>query len=265
VDLEKIVHPLVWKRLDELLQQARTPIVVVEAIKLVNSHFAEICDEIWVATSPAEVRIQRLIETRGLSEQDAINRVESQEPEAEKINQANRLVATDGSFCQIYEQVANHLATIELEHSISLTQTSRWRTVDPSQFDKFLEPLSSTLSDIETDEDIYRLLSRSNLISNGELLVLFDNLHFLTLLHRVTPRKTTLEEKQDLVSELEQIAGNHLSEALIVKQLWLTPKEAKALAFELGDFSPPGANGFIYRDVLRRQGLMPGEVYRKAV
>lgn len=264
-DLEQIVHPLVWQRLDELLDQARTPIVVVEAIKLINSHFAEVCDEIWVVTSPAEVRIQRLMETRGLSEQDARTRVESQEPEAEKTKHATRLIATDGSFRQIYEQVADHLAAIEQEHGIRLPQKTGWQTVDPSQFDTILEPLRSTLSNIETSEDIYRLLSQSNLISNGEQLVLFDNLHFLTLLHRVIPRKTTLEEKKAVVCELEQIASMHLSEALIVKQLWLTPQEAKALAFEPGDFRPSGAQGYIYRDVLRRQGLMPGEVYRKPV
>lgn len=264
-DLERIVHPFVWHCLDELLNQAKTPIVVVEAIKLVNSHFADDCDEIWVTTSPQEVRVRRLMETRGLSEQEALTRVESQEPEAEKILHATRLVATHGTFRQVYEQVDAHLTEIKRERDIRFVQDSSWQVISPNQFDSVYEVLHETLSNIETPDDIYRLLSQSSLISNGELLVLYDNLHFLTLLHRVIPRKTTLDQKRAVVTELERIASLHLSKTMVFKQLWLTPQEAKALAFEPGDSNPSGTAGFIYRDVLRRRGLMPGEVYRKSV
>ena len=264
-DLEAIVHPIVWQRLDELIEQAKNPLVVLEAIKLINSNFETDCDEIWVTTCPEEVRVERLVETRGLTEQDALVRVQSQEPEAEKIKHATRLVATDGTFAQIFQQVSDHLADIEQKHSISFAQNSAWQTVIPSQFDTILETLRSTYSNIETRDDIFRLLSQSNLISSGDLLVLYDNLHFLTLLLRVIPQKTTLEEKQAVVSELERIAALHLSKALVVKQIWLSPKEAKVLAFEPGEFTSSEPIGFIYQDVLRRRGLMPGEVYRKAI
>jgi len=264
-DLENIVHPFVWQRLDELLAQTATPIVVVEAIKLVNTPFAGLCDEIWVATASPQVRVQRLIEKRGLSELDAHTRVESQEPESEKTRQAHRLVSTDGTFHQVYRQVADHLLSIESEKGISLAHDSDWQPVTPDQFNSIREIIGASLSNIEADEDIYRLLSRSNWISNGKVVVLYDILHFLTLLHMVIPYKTTVNTKREIVDELLRISAVHLSDALIVKLLWLSPREAKALAFEPGDYASSGAQGFIYRDVLRRQGLMPGEVYRKPV
>jgi len=264
-DLEAIVHPIVWQRLDALLERAKTPLVVLEAIRLINSNFEADCDEIWVTTCPEEVRVQRLVETRGLSEQDALVRVRSQEPEAEKIRHATRLVTTDGTFARVYQQVSDHLADIAQKHGISFAQNSGWQTVVPIQFDLILEHLSSAYANIETHDDIFRLLSQSDIISDGNLLVLYDNLHFLTLLHRVLPQKATLEEKQAVVSELERVADLHLSEALVAKQMWLAPREAKILGFEPGEYTASTPMGFIYNDVLRRRGLMPGEVYRKAI
>lgn len=264
-ELEKIIHPHVWKHLETLIENAKTPLIVIEAIKLLNTHFAQECNEIWVTTSPEEVRIQRLIETRGLTEADARLRVNSQEAESEKVKQATRSISTDTSFRNIFEQVNNWVASIEQAKGITVSRQSVWKSVSSDQLEMVLATLRDSLSNVSTPEDLCRLLSQTNLITTDELLALFSHLHFLTLLHRVIPRKTTLEQKKSLVAELEQIAILHSSETLIVKQEWLIPSEAKSMAFLPGESWTPNSAGFIYRDVLRKQGLMPGEVYRKPI
>ena len=55
-DLEAIVHPAVRPPILAALDAARTteaPAVVIEAIKLVEGGFAELCDEVWLVTCSA--------------------------------------------------------------------------------------------------------------------------------------------------------------------------------------------------------------------
>jgi dephospho-CoA kinase len=78
--LERIVHPAVQALRDEKLtaaEQAGAPAVVIEAIKLVESGGAAICDELWVVVADERVQLERL-ETRGVSEAEARARMEWQ-------------------------------------------------------------------------------------------------------------------------------------------------------------------------------------------
>ena len=83
--LEAIVHPPVVARVAEIIQEAREPAVVIEAIKLIEGGQHEMCDELWVVTCPKEQQLARLMAQRGLSEAEALLRIEAQPPQKEKV------------------------------------------------------------------------------------------------------------------------------------------------------------------------------------
>jgi dephospho-CoA kinase len=106
--LEAIVHPAVRP---EILEQvhaadaADVPVVVIEAIKLVEGGLASICDEVWlVACEPDEQR-RRLL-GRGMTRDDAERRIRSQGDLAARLAPvATRVVDTDGTVETARERV----------------------------------------------------------------------------------------------------------------------------------------------------------------
>jgi dephospho-CoA kinase len=103
--LEAIIHPYVMQAVDLLIRRASQPVVVIEAIKLLESDLRAECDSIWVTDAPQEVQIERLIRKRSLSREDARQRVHAQTPQAEKLAAANIVVKNNGSYDDLWKQV----------------------------------------------------------------------------------------------------------------------------------------------------------------
>jgi dephospho-CoA kinase len=103
--LEAIVHPVVLARTQQMIAEAQEPVVVVEAIKLIESGLVDKCDTLWVVTSARQQQMERLIEQRYLKEEQARVRVEAQPPQAEKIFRADVVIDNSGTVEQTWEQV----------------------------------------------------------------------------------------------------------------------------------------------------------------
>ncbi len=103
--LESIIHPLVAHAVDVLIRRANQPIIVIEAIKLLESDLAAGCDTVWVVDAPAELQIARLMHKRKLSEGAARQRIAAQSPQALKLRAAKVVIRNNGSFENTWEQV----------------------------------------------------------------------------------------------------------------------------------------------------------------
>ena len=103
--LEDIVHPYVVQAVDLLIKRATQPVVVVEAIKLLESGLREKCDSVWVTDAPPEVQIERLVRKRGLSREDAVQRVHAQPAQKDKLAAASVIVTNNGSYDDLWKQV----------------------------------------------------------------------------------------------------------------------------------------------------------------
>ncbi len=103
--LEAIIHPLVAHAVDVLIRRANQPIIVIEAIKLLESDLAAGCDTVWVVDAPAELQIARLMHKRKLSEAAARQRIAAQSPQALKLRAAKVVIRNNGSFENTWEQV----------------------------------------------------------------------------------------------------------------------------------------------------------------
>lgn len=84
--LEKVVHPAVADLRAQKIESLRAShsLVVLEAVKLVESGQAEVCDRIWWISCRRDVQMRRLVEERGLNVKEAELRLRHQPDEEQK-------------------------------------------------------------------------------------------------------------------------------------------------------------------------------------
>lgn len=103
--LEAIVHPATIERIGRRIATTSADVVVVEAIKLLESGLADVCDSVWVTTCRREQQIERLVDQRGLSRDEARRRVDAQGSQAEKAARADVVIDNAGPLPATREQV----------------------------------------------------------------------------------------------------------------------------------------------------------------
>jgi dephospho-CoA kinase len=105
VKLERIMHPRVVARILEGRKMLREgEILVVEAIKLLESGLRNVCDEIWVVIAPREVMLERLA-ARGVSRAEAELRLRNQYSEEEFRSAADVFFYNEAGRDQIKDRV----------------------------------------------------------------------------------------------------------------------------------------------------------------
>jgi dephospho-CoA kinase len=103
--LEAITHPIVGQAIDVLISRARQPIVVLEAIKLLEGQLGKGVDDIWVVDCAAQLQFERLRNKRGMSEYEARKRIDTQNPQHEKLARANVVISNNGTVEDVWVQV----------------------------------------------------------------------------------------------------------------------------------------------------------------
>ncbi|MBI5824886.1 MAG: dephospho-CoA kinase [Chloroflexi bacterium] len=104
--LEAIVHPLVRQAAEILAQRATQPVVVIEAIKLLEGDLRKVCNSIWVTNAPEDVQAERLIRKRGMTRDQALERIHIQSAQSAKVAVANIVITNTGSYDDLWKQVS---------------------------------------------------------------------------------------------------------------------------------------------------------------
>jgi dephospho-CoA kinase len=105
--LESIVHPLVGQAVDVLIRRSNQRVIVIEAIKLLESDLRAQCDSLWVTHAMQEIQLVRLMKKRGMTEAAARQRIDVQPPQENKVKAANVVIRNDGSFEDTWKQVVS--------------------------------------------------------------------------------------------------------------------------------------------------------------
>src|SRR5437763_1323892 len=77
-DLERLLDPGVMRAIQARLDQTVAGVVVIDAIRLIESGLAARCQAVWVVVCEREVQLARLQASRGLSREQAELRVAAQ-------------------------------------------------------------------------------------------------------------------------------------------------------------------------------------------
>jgi dephospho-CoA kinase len=113
-ELEQISHPLVRVEILNQLNAATTPVVVLDAIKLLENGLSDSCDAVWVVTCAPEAQLERLMVRNNFSREEALLRINAQPPQAEKIAHATLVIDNSGSLAETKQQVENGWRVIKL-------------------------------------------------------------------------------------------------------------------------------------------------------
>lgn len=103
--LEDITHPIIRQAIAALVTRSKQPVVIIEAIKLLDGDLAEAVDEIWVVNAKPETQYRRLLEKRKMSAEEAKQRMLSQGAQGEKVKRANVVIQNDGNVEETWKQV----------------------------------------------------------------------------------------------------------------------------------------------------------------
>lgn len=117
-ELEEITHPFVFQAIDIIIRRATQPVVVVEAVKLLETELHTWMNGIWVVTSPRETQVARLVTLRKMGLEEANLRINSQNTQAEKVSHANVIITNNGSFEDSWRQVYDAWKKIALPTSV---------------------------------------------------------------------------------------------------------------------------------------------------
>lgn len=103
--LESIIHPFVGQAIDLLIRRSSQFVIVIEAIKLLETDLHQDCSAIWVVDSSQALQLERIMEKRGQPLEVAQQRINSQSDQHEKLQAADVVISNLGSFDQTWEQV----------------------------------------------------------------------------------------------------------------------------------------------------------------
>jgi dephospho-CoA kinase len=104
-DLDRLTHPAVIAEVDRRVAAVPTGVVVLDAVKLIESGHADRCDAVWVVTTSPDEQVTRLMRRNTLSAGEARRRVAAQPPLAEKLARADVVIDNSGTIEQTREQV----------------------------------------------------------------------------------------------------------------------------------------------------------------
>ncbi|WP_436773788.1 dephospho-CoA kinase [Yinghuangia sp. YIM S09857] len=95
--LNAIVHPLVGARADELRAAAAEDAVLVNDVPLLaENRLEKLYDLVVVVDASPETQLDRLVRLRGMTEQDARNRMAAQASRADRLAIADVVIDNDG-------------------------------------------------------------------------------------------------------------------------------------------------------------------------
>ena len=106
--LNSITHPAVWRRARELFDQAAADEVVVYDVPLLveGAKGRQLdFDLIAVVDAALETRLQRLIQNRGMTREEATHRLNSQATDAERLAIADVVIDNNGTVDETLHQV----------------------------------------------------------------------------------------------------------------------------------------------------------------
>ncbi len=95
--LEGITHPAALRAVEQRVAAASTPLVVVEAVKLIEAGWATGKDSIWVVTCSEQSQIERMMRDRGMTEAEARERLSAQPSLEAKLRIADVVIDNSGS------------------------------------------------------------------------------------------------------------------------------------------------------------------------
>ena len=106
--LNAIVWPRIKNKVTELIEensQLGTEVLVLDAAVLIEAGWTSVVDEVWVVTAPVDQIISRLESRNGITEEQAMSRINSQMTTEQRVEYADIVIENDNSLDELMSSV----------------------------------------------------------------------------------------------------------------------------------------------------------------
>jgi len=231
--LEDIIHPLVHQAVDVLARRAGQRVIVIEAIKLLESELRQMCDTVWVTYAPEEVQVERLMRKRNLKREEAQQRISAQSAQGEKITAANVVIRNIGSYDDLWKQVSNAWKqvvpaadltqpTIIKQGAVGEFSVSRGKPKNSQAIAELITRLSKGKQKLNADDIMAQFGDKAYmLLQNGNDIVGVAGWQVENLVARTTELYLengidTAKALETLISEVEKASNDLQCEASLI-------------------------------------------------
>ena len=115
-ELNRIVHPevkhYILSEIERQRRQGRIKTFVIEAALLIEDGYKEICDEMWYVYATQEVRIRRLMNSRGYSRKKCEAVMRQQSSESFYRDNCDAVIENNGDLAETHEQITHLLKNL---------------------------------------------------------------------------------------------------------------------------------------------------------
>lgn len=108
--LDALTHPAVVSAVRSRIAASTSMRIAIDAVKLIESGMADLCDSVWLVVADPKVQIQRLVARNGLSQEEATRRIASQPDESLRRARVDHVIDNSGTRDQLRQAVTRTLA-----------------------------------------------------------------------------------------------------------------------------------------------------------
>lgn len=118
-ELNQITHPLIFREIQIKItryKKLQKPFIIVDAPVLFESGGQSYCDRTILLTVPEKVQLERLMARDHLSKENALKRIHSQMPLAQKEKLADYVITNTGTIKELKQKLNDLLVKIKKEN-----------------------------------------------------------------------------------------------------------------------------------------------------
>ena len=227
--LESLVHPAVTADIQQRIERSTLPLIVIEAIKLLESPLIDLCDSVWVSQASAAHQLERLLQTRHMTEETAWQRINAQPPQSEKRMQADVVINTESAFRETWQQVhqalndtiqskylkADPYVNIRLHHNIRISPAG---TIPIEMLESFWQTAAG-----RERSDLFETLAFRTVLALADptrirTLLIINDWNFTSTLERVVVGQAGSPDLNEMLDAYQIASQTHQDEILIVPQ-----------------------------------------------
>ena len=104
-DLDAITHPAVFEAIAHRVDRSDAAVVAVDAVKLIESGMADLCDSVWLVVADPQVQRRRLMARNGLTADEADLRLAAQPDESYRRKRADVVSDNSGTRAAFARQI----------------------------------------------------------------------------------------------------------------------------------------------------------------
>ncbi|MGI6153761.1 MAG: dephospho-CoA kinase [Christensenellaceae bacterium] len=107
--LESVIHPIVWKRVEEEIARPDHDLKVIDSAILIKSGLNKLTDEVWLVMADLDKKLDRISTRDGITVEEAMNRLKNQNDETILTRYADKIIDNNGTHEQLIAQVEEYL------------------------------------------------------------------------------------------------------------------------------------------------------------